>query len=342
MSIQSDYTVGLSKEVTYGTIAAPTRFFEAESTLKETVTTVQGTGHRPGTRVARAARRAVVQRESAGDITLDATTSGLGFLLAAFFGAVTTTKIGAEEVYQQNHTLKVNDFSDSYTIQQGIPRLGGTVDAYTYAGAQCGALSLEAKAGAIVALSTSWIAKALTLEQAYAAPSYPAAMDLFTFVGGSIAIGGGAFTAPTTTTPASAGALLADVTEVSVELSNGLDSGGFNLGGAGMRSRKAAYKGGADDAIGGSFTVEYTGRDFVEAYLDQEDLSLILNLEGPTDIVAGVKPLLQIAVPLLRLDGDLPTGNGGDVITVQHAFTGLQPASGEPIHVVYRSADSAP
>lgn len=342
MTIQSDYTVGLAKETVYGTVVAPTRFFEAEATLKEKVTTAQGAGHRPGTRVARASRRAVVQRESSGDITLDATTVGLGYLLNAFFGLVTNTQIAAGAAYQQNHTLKKDDFSDSYTIQQGIPRLGGTVDAYTYAGAQCGSLKVEAKAGAIVTVSTSWIARALSLAEAYAAPSYPAAMDLFTFVHGSIAVGGGAFTAPTTTAPASAGALLAEVTEVSLELSNGLDSGGFNLGGGGQRTRKAAYKGGADDAIAGSFTVEYTGRDFVDAYLDQEDLSLILGFEGPTEIATGIKPLLQFAVPLIRLDGDLPTGNGGDVITVQHAFTGLQPASGEPIHAVYRSLDATP
>ena len=43
MSIQSDYTVGLSKETTYGAYVAPTRFLEADATLKEAVETAQGT-----------------------------------------------------------------------------------------------------------------------------------------------------------------------------------------------------------------------------------------------------------------------------------------------------------
>ncbi|WP_066586308.1 phage tail tube protein [Cellulomonas timonensis] len=342
MSIQSDYTVGLGKESVYGQPVAPTRFFEADSTLKESITTVQGSGMRPGQRVARASRRAVVKRESAGDITLDTMSVGLGYLLGAFFGSTTTTAIGATAALQQVHTLKATDFADSYTIQQGIPRLGSdTTDAYTYAGAQCGSLDIEAKADSIVSVKTSWIARSLSLEQAYAAPSYPADVDLFTFVHGRVAIGGAAFTAPTTTAIASAGPALAEIRDVSVSLKNNLDAGGFNLGGAGRRSRPAALAGGKDDAVTGSFTAEYTGRDFVDAYLDQEDLSLVLTFEGPT-IATDVRALLQIAVPLARLDGDLPTGNGGDVITVSHPFKGYTPEAGQPVYAVYRSLDTAP
>ena len=342
MTIQSDYTVGLTKEPAYGTFTAPTRFFEAESTLKEKVTTKQGSGMRPSQRVARASRRAIVKRESSGDITLDAMSVGLGYLLGAFFGVSTITQIAATAVYQQVHTLKKVDYLDSYTIQQGIPRLGSdTTDAYTYTGAQCGQLSIDAKADDIVSMKTSWIAKELSLAQAYAAPSYPAELDLFTFVGGSIAIGGTAFTAPTTTALASAGAALATVRDVSVALDNGLDKNGFNLGGGARRSRPAALIGGKEDVVGGSFTVEYSDRDFVDAYLDQADMSLILKFEGPAEIAAGYLPTLQVAVPLIRLDGDLPTGNGGDVITVQHPWTGLAPASGEPVYAVYRSLDTA-
>lgn len=342
MTLQSDYTVGMGKESVYGTPVTPTRFFEADATLKEKVTTAQGSGMRPGQRVARGARRVVVQRESSGDITLDAMSVGLGYLLGAFFGASTITALGATAARQQVHTLKTADFADSYTIQQGVPRLGSaTTDAYTYSGAQCGKLQVDAKAGAIVSVKTSWVAKALSTAPAYAAPSYPAALDLFTFAGGQVAIGGGAFTAPTTTTLASAGAALATVREISLTLDNGLDTGGFNLGGKGMRSRAAAYAGGKADAVGGSFTIEYTDRTLVDAYLAQTDLSVILTFEGPVEIATGILPCLQIAVPLARLDGDLPTGNKGDVITVQHPFAGLAPASGEPVYAVYRSLDTA-
>jgi len=342
MTIQSDYTVGLAKESQYGTPVTVTRFYEADSSLTETVTTAQGVGSRPGTRVARATRRAVVKRESAGDITLDAATVGMGLLLNAFFGAVTVTKDGATDVYQQVHTLKTSDFGDSYTIQQGVPRLGGSTDAYTFSGAQCGQLNIEARADSIVTMTTSWVARALSREIAYAAPSYPAALDLFTFVGGQITVGAGTFTAPTTTVPASqTGGPTAVVREASIAFNNGLDAGGFNLGGQGMRSRKAAYAGNSAETVTGSFTVEYTDQTFVDAYLDQEDLSMVLDFEGPTDIDTGEKPLLQIAIPLLRLEGDLPTGNGGDVITVTHNFVGLQDATGEPVYVVYRSLDTA-
>lgn len=345
MGIQSDYTLGMAKESVYGTGVTPSRFFEPETfNLKESVTTVQGSGMRPGKRVARAARRAVTKRECAGDIQLDATTVGLGYLLSAFFGVTTTTETAADSgVFQQVHTLRTADFSDSYTIQQGIPRLGsGTTDAYTYLGAQCTTLSLDAPADAIVSLSTSWVARELTLDTAYAAPSYPEDLDLFTFVGGQIYVGAGAFVAPTATELASAGAALATVRTAQVNLDNGLDSNGFNLGGAGRRSRPAAYTGGKNDAVGGSFELEYTNRDLVDAYLDQAELCMILTFEGPAEIAAGEKPTLQLAVPSIYLDGDLPEPNGGDVITTSHDWTGLQGTDPQPVYAVYRSADTAP
>lgn len=341
MGIQSDYTVGLAKETTYGTYLAPSRFLEADSSLKESVETVQGTGMRPGMRVARASRRSIVKRSSEGEITLDAPTRGLGYLFAAFFGVSTSTETADAGVFQQVHTLARDDFGPSYTIQQGIPRLGSAVtDAYTYLGAQCSTLSLEAAADAIVTVTTGWVARELTMDEVYAAPSYPAVLDLFTFISGGIYVGGDAFTAPTATTPATAGAALASVRKASVELDNGLDENGWNLGNGGRRSRPAAFVGGKDDAVGGSFEVEYTGREFVDAYRDQVELTMILEFEGPAEIAAGVRPLLQIAVPSIFLDGDLPTGNGGDVITVSHDWTGLQGTDPEPVYAVYRSLDA--
>lgn len=344
MTIQSDYTVGLGKEATYGTPVAPSRFYSADATLKEAITTVQGLSHRPGQRVARAAARPIVKRESSGDITLDAMSVGLGFILGAFFGNVTSTALAATAARQQVHTMKRSDWSDSYTIQQGIPRLGSSVtDAYTYAGAQCSSLDIEAKADAIVQVKSSWIARSLGLDVAYAAPSYPAELELFSFVGGEVSLGGGAFTAPTTTAPATAGETLATVREVSISLNNGLDSNGFNLGSQGMRSRPAAYGGGKDDAVSGSITLEYTERAFVEAYLNQDDLSLLLTFEGTKEIAAGIVPMLQLGIPLVRLNGDVPTSNGGDVVTVQHQFVGLAgPVAPEPVYAVYRSLDATP
>lgn len=344
MGLQSDYTLGIAKETEYGTFVAPDRFFEASAfSLTEAVTTAQGSGLRPGNRVARSARRAVVKREASGDIELDAQTVGIGFLLEAFFGVstVTETELGSG-VFQQVHTMKKEDWGNSYTVQQGIPRLGSSVtDVFTFTGAQCSTLSLEAAADAIVTMATAWTARAASTAEAYAAPSYPAELDLFTFVDGSIYVGGDAFTAPTDTALATAGTALATVRQASVELDNNLDANGWNLGNGGRRSRPAAYTGGAEEVISGSFEIEYTGRDLVDAYLAQDELCMVLNFEGPAEIATGIKPVLQIAVPSLFLNGELPQPNGGDVITVEHEWTGLQGTDPEPVYAVYRSLDTA-
>lgn len=342
MGLQSDFTVGLAKEVAYGTAVAPSRFLEADASLKETITTVNGRGYRPGARVARADRQVITRRESSGDIELDVMSVGFGLLLHAFFGTSVVTQVGASAVYQQNHTLQTADFLPSFTVQQGIPRLGGApLDAFTYTGAQCTDLEFTAKAGEIVQCKSTWVAKELSRLVEYAVPSYPASLELLTFVGASLSLGG-VFTAPTTTAPASiAGGISTPVSEITLTLKNNLDTGGYNLGGAGKRSRPGALKGVAPDAVGGTLTAEYTDDALVAAYLEQDDVALVLNFAGTAEIDAGVLPLLQFAVPLIRLSGDVPVSNKGDVITVAHAFAGLAPDSGQPITAVYRSLDTA-
>lgn len=340
--MQSDFTVGLAQESTYGTPVTVSRFWEADASLKEKVTSAQGRGYRTGTRVARADRSVVVKRESSGDVELDAMSIGLGLLLKAFFGTSVVTQVPTTSVYQQNHTLAASDYLPSFTLQQGIPRLASaTVDAYTYCGAQCTDLEISAKDGQIAQIKSSWMAKELKRDQALAPAVYPVGAELLTFVGASLAVGG-TYTAPTATAPASiAGGLQIPIRDVSLKLKNNLDSEGFNLGGGGMRTRPGALKGAAEDVIGGELTAEYTDPALVDAYRNHTSLPLVLSFAGITPIGAGIVPLLQFAIPAVFLTGDVPVSNKGDVITVSHSFEGRTPASGEPIVAVYRSLDTA-
>ena len=341
MTTQLDCSIGLKKETTYGTGVTVDQFLEFTSeSLDRKATYVQGKGLRVGARVARADRRYLGKEVSEGGITVEAASKGLGILLNAALGTVTTTVVPAQTpaVYQQVHTPATTDPLNSYTIQKGIPPLGGgATTPITFLGAQCKSLELSAKAGDIVEVATDWTAREVVTATAYAPPSYPTGIELFTFVHGAICVGG-TVTGPTATAIATGGTAVANINEFSLKWDNGLDDAGWNLGGAGKRSRRAVAGVGG---LSGKLTAEYDSTVLRDAYLAQTDLSLLLTFTHSATIGTNAKPVLQVWVPVINLEGGLPTANGGDVITQSIDFTGLDNLTNAPLTIVYVSTDTA-
>lgn len=341
MTTQLDCSIGIKEESAYGTAVVPDQFLEFVSeSLDDNRTFVQGAGMRVGARVARADRREFAQVAPGGSIELEASTSGLGALLEAALGTVINTEVPtASGVFQQVHTPKTSDHLKSYTIQKGIPPLGGgAIVAHTFVGAMCESLEFAAGAGEIVKVTTEWLAKNLDTTAAYSSPSYAADSKLFTFVHGSIHLDDSALTVPTATALASsAGDTLANISDFSVKWGNTLDTGGFNLGGAGTRTRKNALGVGT---VEGQVTAEFDSTELRDAYINNSTLSLLLNFSRGEEIAAGVTEMLQIVVPAVKLNGELPKSNGGQVITQSIPFVGLDGLTNEAIYVVYRTQDS--
>lgn len=338
---------GLKKESTWATAVTPDRFFEiAEGGgLQSKIDTTIAGGYRAGQVVPSSSRQIVTKKDNTGDIEVAACTIGLGMLLNAFFGAVTgpTTATGGTTTKQQVHTLKTTDPMPSYTLQQGIQQVGtGTTDPYTFEGAMCSSLDVSAKVGEDVTIKLGWVAKHLNRATALTTASYPAALELFSFVGVGLAIGSGTPTAATSSALASTtSTALVNVQEVNLSLKRGLVDR-FNLGTAGERSAISVLAGADPDTITGDFTAEYTSSTFVDAYLNQTQLDLLLTFQGPSLIEGSLYPVLQFAIPCIKLTSDTPLGKDGDIVTVKHSFRGLVPAAGgEPIQCVYRSVDTA-
>lgn len=340
MTIQADCSIGFKKETTYGTSVTPDRFLEFISeTLDFDRTFYQSPALRPGSRLARSKGRALVKDGGKGDIDLEVPTRGLGTLLEALLGVGSFTLVSTG-LYQQVFTLIKDDFLPSVTLQKGIPRLGANVvDAYTARGSVCSSFEFSIANADVLKLKSSWLARDIDTATAYATPSYAAASELFSFVGASIVVGG-AVTVPTATALATGGTVVANIRDFSLAVDNKLDSNGFNMGGAGKRTRRPAV-GIAD--VTGRITAEYDATTFRDAVASQTPLALVATFQGPTDITTGNKPTLQITAPDIRLDGDaLPKSNGGDVITQSlnvTAFDGL--VAPHALYVAVRTADSA-
>ena len=339
MSIQQDAQLGIKAETTFGTAATVDQFVEysSESFDRKPVYAVSSS-LRPGMRVARGRRRVLVKEDAAGSLTFEAPTRGLGTFLKAALGAVTNTAVvGDATVFQQVHTPAVDDLAKSYTIQKGLPLLAGAVQPMTFLGCMCEALSIDFGNSAIVTISTDWVAREVKTDVALATATYPLA-DLFTFVHGAITLGG-TVTPPTATALASGGTAVANIVSGSVKWENALDGGGWNLGGAGRRSRAAAL---GQGKIGGQIVAEYDSNVLRDAYMAGTPLAMVLTFQHSGTIGTASKPTLQVVIPSIYLEGELPKTNNGAPIQQSIGITGLDPevAGTKPIYVVYRSLDT--
>ena len=315
-----DAQFGMKKETTYGTPVVVDRFYMfTDASHADGKTVVQGSGLKPGARVAQSDRRTIPFRSAAGSLAIEVPTKGLGVALEACMGSGTSTLVSAG-LYQQ--VFAFADAMPSYTFQYGVYD-GTNVAAYTYAGCQVGSWALNCPEGNIVNMTLNWVGKSLATATALATASYPASSSLFTFAHAAFYVGG-TLTAATGTTLASAtGSALAVVKSFGLNVDNALKEGP-QVGGL-PTIRKPGLR-----AITGTVNVEYEGATFRDAIIADTPLVLLVTLTNGTDVV-------QVVIPEVRLNGNLPTSNGAERVTHDLAFEGLT----SNLAIVTRTADAA-
>ena len=332
MATTQDASIGLAVETTYGTSVTPSRFLEfTDESLTFNKNIKQGAGLRVGGRVARSARRVIPSADASGDVTLEATSKGMGMVWQACLGSGSSTLVSTG-VYQQVFTL--GDTPPSLTVQKGLPQAGGTVDAYTFLGAMVSQWTFNFPNADIATLQFSLDAKDVTTATAYAAPTYPTSPTLFHFAGGSISTG--TLTAPTTTVLASGATPLADVRGGSVQVNNNLATDRLNFGGGGRKTKPTVGL----REITGSLTVEYDTTSWRDAVLQDTPMNLVLTFTGSA-LTTG-NETLQVVIPEIKFDSPLSQANGTDLITTDLSFVGLDNlTAAQPIWVVTRTSDAA-
>lgn len=326
MTTPQDCSVGLGVESVYGTAVARTRWFEfLDESFNFVKNVKQGVGLRVGSRVARSGRRVVASAEGSGDLTIEAVTKGLGLLWQLAMGSATSTLVSAG-LYQQVFTL--GDVMPSATIQKGIPRADGTVDAYTFTGCMVESLTIDCPNADNVKVKTSWNAKDMTTATAYTAPSYATGPSVFTFAHG--AVYSGALTAPTATALASATTPVASIRSGSITIKHNLKTDRYNCGGGGRKEKPFV----GIREISGSLVAEYADTAFRDAIVNDTSMTLVKTFTSGTDV-------LQIVIPDVRFDGDTVKAST-DLAMQDIKWTGLDGlTAAQPIWIVCRTADTA-
>jgi len=326
MTTPQDCSVGLGVESVYGTAVARTRWFEfLDESFNFVKNVKQGVGLRVGSRVARSGRRVVASAEGSGDLTIEAVTKGLGLLWQLGLGSGTSTLVSAG-LYQQVFTL--GDVMPSATIQKGIPRADGTVDAYTFTGYMVESLTIDCPNADNVKVKTSWNAKDMTTATAYTAPSYATGPSVFTFAHG--AVYSGALTAPTATALGSAATPVASIRSGSITIKHNLKTDRYNCGGGGRKEKPFA----GIREISGSLVAEYADAAFRDAIVNDTSMTLVKTFTSGADV-------LQIVIPDVRFDGDIVKAST-DLAMQDIKWTGLDGlTAAQPIWIVCRTADTA-
>lgn len=326
MTTPQDCSVGLGVESVYGTAVARTRWFEfLDESFNFVKNVKQGVGLRVGSRVARSGRRVVASAEGSGDLTIEAVTKGLGLLWQLAMGSATSTLVSAG-LYQQVFTL--GDVMPSATIQKGIPRADGTVDAYTFTGCMVESLTIDCPNADNVKVKTSWNAKDMTTATAYTAPSYATGPSVFTFAHG--AVYSGALTAPTATELGSAATPVASIRSGSITIKHNLKTDRYNCGGGGRKEKPFA----GIREISGSLVAEYADAAFRDAIVNDTSMTLVKTFTAGADV-------LQIVIPDVRFDGDIVKAST-DLAIQDIKWTGLDGlTAAQPIWIVCRTADTA-
>lgn len=342
MSTQQDASIGFKEESVYGTAVTVDSFAEFNSETFDWTPTFSdpATAHRVGRRLGAADRRVLTSESVGGSFTTPLFSKGLGKLFDAALGT-SASNVASGAAYQQLFTQTSDDYLPSFTIQKGIPLLGGsaTIATQTYTGMVCNGFDLSVPNQGEPSIAWNWIGKAVDLATAYATPSYISSNSLLSFVHGSITIGG-SVTVPTTTALATGGTAVANVESIDLSYANNLDTGGHNLGAAGRLSRSPAR---GLPTVSGSMTIEYDSNTIRDAYKAQTDLALVLTFALTTAITGSYYPTIQFTIPVIRLDGELAkVGSGSEPVKQTIPFTGLDGrTAANPFYVAIVTTETA-
>ena len=332
-----DCAISIGVESTYGTYATADRFYEfPDESLDVDKKVVQGQGLRSGSRLDRSARRALISSDGKGDFSLEAVSKGMGRLLKACFG-YGNSATASGTTYQQ--LFRFGDTLDSLSIQKQIPQNdGSTITPYTFLGSTVDSWEFSCDNAGLAMLKVSIASQTMTTGQAAETISYVSSPNLFHFAQGTVSLAG-TLTVPTTTALASmSGSSAANVRSFSISCDNKLPER-RNFGNAGKRSNPLVP---GPREVKGKMTLEFDSTTWVTKYLADTELAALLSFDTGVVISNSLNETLQVAIPAMKLNGEVPKANGGELITIDVDFDVLDGLSAAyPLYMVLRTADSA-
>lgn len=317
---------GFINESTYGTAVTVTKFprHKPGTFIRQRNTRVQGEGITAGMLGHHAGHYVETAKAAEVALVMDAASKGMGLLLQALMGtSVTPVQQGATTAYLQTHTL-ADPVGKFLTTQIGVPRRGGTVDAWT--GKGCKMVSAEFTCETKGILQAAWALDAREWDDAVglASASY-VATNVFKF--DQLVVKLGAFGAE---------ASVSGVRGISCKIDRPLDVEGYYAGAAGLKTEPVLND---RTMITGKLSTDHLNvTDFSDRFHDNTLTSMVLEWTGPL-IQTPHSETLRITVPGIYLTGDSANPDGVDVVKPEYEFEWKYDGTNMP-KIEYMSSDT--
>jgi hypothetical protein len=318
---------GFVPEVTYGTYVAPTRWIEcSQPQLRKVKNTVQGGAMAAGRYGRRGSMRNVTSKAGGGTLTTEVFNKRMGHLFNGLLGGtVTPTQQGSTAAYLQTHTLG-DSTGKFYTMQVGVPDLGGTARPYTFLGSKITAIEFSCGVDENLTAAVTVDARDVTEAETLAAPSYATGVEVFHF--GQMGVKLGTYDSE---------AAIQGVRRMTLRIERPHRTDRFYANNSGLKSEPVV-----NDYINVSGTIEadyITKADLADRFAADTSTALVWEFIGPT-IESPHTEVFRIRVPMIFLDGDTPAVDGPDVVTGPYNFVGLDDGTNAQVSLIYMSADT--
>lgn len=326
-------TLTVADQGSFGTAVAATRGFEIVSeSIQGSYDRIESASLRAATRVQRSDRFAVNPKGAAGTISLEGMTKNLGFWLKYMMGTVAA---GALTDATYTYTGTVGDLTGkAFTAQVQRANVGGAgaLIPFTYEDGKVASWTIANSVDGVLGIDLDVDFGKETIGAgagAYAGQTavYPSGLELLTFVGGTVTIGG---------TPVA-------VSDVSVKCDMGLKTDRYFIATGGSRKKEQLED--KMRAITWDATAEFTDvtqtNRASSATAAGALAALVLKWQGPTLAGTTTYPSLTLTLPAARFDDDGgPTTGSAALLTQKLSGTGLADPTNGAISIAYTTTDA--
>jgi hypothetical protein len=322
--VHSQY-LGMGEETGYNVPIASARFFELQTeSFGGKYSRIDAKGVRAGNRVLRGDRWAPNFKGADGSVKLEVLDSGYGLLFKHMLGAIAAgTPVGGKTTY----TATLGSLTGlSTTWQAGRYDTSGGLTPFTYTGGKVHNWELAAAVDGILELTLNMDFATENIGAgagplALATPTYPAVAQLFTYVGGSVTVGGTTFYAH----------------DVMFKGDNSLKVDRFFMANNGIKKepleqefRKITWE------LKGEFDGMTQFNRVAAATNAGATAAIVANFATPQ---GGA---LSINIPAARFDVGPPHVDGAKIPEITFTGVGLDDGTDQPITITYTTTDAAP
>jgi hypothetical protein len=310
-------------ETTYGTAVTVDRFLEFVTESLHREQNVAGSeGIRPGTRLGRGSTRRITRNWAEGTVNFEVATTKHGVFFEHLLGTVSSATVSTSTWV---HTFSsASLLGKGLTLQKGVEKVDGTVQAFTYAGAKIRGINFSIDEDAILNMEVDFLARQEVTSTSLATGSYTAP-TVFHYAQGTVLKDDVA---------------LANIRRFDLNIQNNLVQR-FNMGNSGLSAEPINRP---MDTVSGTLELEFNNlTDFHTAFATDASLDLDFKFETTGEVIEGTwTSLLTIALDDARFEGDTPQVDDLDIVVVSVPFTAWDPTSGSGVTIVYRTADTGP